>query len=167
MGFDVKKALNAEIKVYWVLIAAVILGVGYYYILRSGNVNTISALETAMRNAITEAFPARPRTKEFIVGYPCLVLFFYYVKHHDIKLIQWGCAVGASILAASVTNTFCHVFTDVSVMYMRVVNGLLLGLIVSAFVFVANLALVRIIKILMRKFKIMEKLGLEKGSEME
>jgi hypothetical protein len=50
---------------------------------------------------------------------------------------------------------------------MRVVNGLLLGLIVSAFVFVANLALVRIIKILMRKFKIMEKLGLEKGSEME
>ncbi len=167
MGFDIKKALIAEIKVYWVLIGALILGVGYYYILRSGNVNTISALETAMRNAITEAFPARPRTKEFIVGYPCLVLFFYYVKNHNIKLLQWGFAVGASILAASVTNTFCHVFTDVSVMYMRVINGLLLGLIVSVFVFVANLVLVRIVTILMKKFKIKEKLGLEKSSEME
>ena len=48
--FTPKKALYAEIKVYWVLIAGAILMVGYYYILRSGNVNTISALETAMRN---------------------------------------------------------------------------------------------------------------------
>ncbi|MDO5479031.1 MAG: DUF5693 family protein, partial [Clostridia bacterium] len=136
-----------------------------YYILRSGNVNTISALETAMRNAITAAFPARPRTKEFLIGYPCLVLFFYYVKHYNIKLIQWGLAIGASILAASVTNTFCHVFADVSVMYMRVVNGVLLGAIVSVFAYVANLVLVRIVKILMEKFKIKEMLGLEKKTE--
>ena len=167
MGIDLKKALFAEIKVYWVLMAGAILMVGYYYILRSGNVNTISALETAMRNTITEAFPARPRTKEFLIGYPCLVLFFYYVKKHDIKLIQWVLAIGASILAASVTNTFCHVFADASVMYMRVVNGLLLGAIVSVFAYVANLALVRIVTILMKKFKIKEMLGIEKNTENE
>ena len=167
MGIDIKKALFAEIKVYWVLIAAVILGIGYYYILRSGNVNTISALETAMRNAITEAFPARPRTKEFLIGYPCLVLFFFYVKRYDIKLLQWVLVVGSSILAASVTNTFCHVFTDVSVMYMRVVNGVILGAVVSVFAYVANLVVVRVVKILTKKFKIKELLGLEKSSEME
>ncbi|MBQ2942348.1 MAG: hypothetical protein IJD97_08940 [Clostridia bacterium] len=167
MGLDFKKALFAEIKVYWVLIAGAILMVGYYYILRSGNVNTISALETAMRTAITEAFPARPRTKEFLIGYPCLVLFFYYVKHHDIKLIQWVLAIGASILAASVTNTFCHVFADASVMYMRVVNGILIGAVVSVFAYVANLVLVRIVRILIKKFKLNELFKAEKNTEME
>ncbi len=165
-NIDVEKTLNAEIRVYWLVAAAVIgviglafLLVGRYYLMRSGNVNSISALETAMRNAITEAFPARPRTKEFIIGYPCLVLFVYYVKHYNTRIIQWGCAVGASILAASVTNTFCHVFTDVSVMYMRVVNGVILGAVFAIFAYVANFTLIRILKILNNRFRITEKIS--------
>jgi hypothetical protein len=102
-----------------------------------------------------------------LIGYPCLVLFFFYVKRYDIKLLQWVLVVGSSILAASVTNTFCHVFTDVSVMYMRVVNGVILGAVVSVFAYVANLVVVRVVKILTKKFKIKELLGLEKSSEME
>ncbi len=158
-ALDLGRLLNANIKVYWVILGGIIGAIGLYYIIRSGNVNSISSLELAMRNAITETFPERPRTKEFLIGYPCLVLFFYYAKHTKIDLFKWIFAVGASILAASVTNTFCHVFTDVSVMYMRVVNGLLLGFAVSVFAFVGNLVLVRIYKILTERFGIKEKLG--------
>ncbi len=164
---DLGKMLNANIKVYWVILGGIIGAIGLYYIIRSGNVNSISSLELAMRNAITETFPARPRTKEFLIGYPSLVLFCYYVKNTRIDLFKWIFAIGASILAASVTNTFCHVFTDVSVMYMRVVNGLLIGFIVSLFVFVGNLALVRIYKLLTEKYRLHEKLGFSKDTEMK
>ncbi len=163
---DVEKTLDKEIRVYWLVAAAfiavvggVFLLIGRYYLMRSGNVNTISALETAMRNAITAAFPARPRTKEFIIGYPCIVLFFFYVKYYNSRIIQWVCAIGASILAASVTNTFCHVFTDATVMYMRVVNGVILGAAFAIIAYVANFTLIRILKILDSRFNISEKIS--------
>lgn len=141
----VKKVLASDIKVYWVLIGGFIVVIGMYYIIRSGNVNKISSVEQAMRTAITNAFPARPRTKEFLIGYPSLVLFVYYMRNSRVKLISWVLAVGASILSASVMNSFCHVFTDLSVIYMRVVNGVLIGAVISLVAYVANLVLVRAI----------------------
>lgn len=140
------KVLKSDIKVYWVIIGGVIGIIGMYYIVRSGNVNSISSIEQAMRTAITNIFPARPRTKEFLIGYPSLVLFMYYMRNSNIKLIQWFFAVGTSILSASVMNSFCHVFTDLSIIYQRVANGVIIGAVVSIIVLVANAALVRIIK---------------------
>ncbi len=148
----IRKVLYSDIKVYWVIIAGVIGMVGIYYIIRSGNVNSISSFETFMRNAITEIFPARPRTKEFLVGYPSLLLFVFYVKKSDFRLLQGVFAVGTSVLAASVTNSFCHVFTDISVIFMRVVNGLFVGLAVSVVAYIANLVLFKILNALKDKF---------------
>ena len=154
LGTAFKKMLLSDIKVYWVLIGGFIGMIGIYYIIRSGNVNKISSIEQAMRTAITNTFPARPRTKEFLIGYPSLVLFVYYMRNSKIKLVQWFFAVGTSILSASIMNSFCHVFTDLSVIYMRVVNGVLIGAVLSVFVYVANLVLVRIVKVLTHSVKI-------------
>ena len=153
LGGALNKALKADIKVYWVIIGGFIGIIGMYYIIRSGNVNKISSLEQTMRTAITNAFPARPRTKEFLIGYPSLVLFVYYMRNSNIKLVQWFFAIGSSILSASVMNSFCHVFTDLTVIYSRVLNGILIGAVMSVFAFVANLAFVRIIKIIAPKVK--------------
>lgn len=150
---DFKKVLFAEIKVYWVIIAAIVGAVGVYYITRSGNVSEISGLEQALRNTVTEIFPARPRTKEFLIGYPSLILLVYYTKKTDIKLLQWAFAVGTSILAASITNSFCHVFTDYTFIVNRVINGLFVGLLVSAIIFIVNLAIVNSIKVIVKKYK--------------
>ena len=148
---DIKKVLAADIKVYWLLIGGAILYVGSYYILRSGNVNSISQIETLMRNTLTELFPARPRTKEFLIGYPALVLLVYYVKNTKVDLVSWVLAVAAAILAASVTNSFCHVFTDFTFIVSRTFNGLLVGIPVAVFAYIANLALVRIVKAVYKK----------------
>ena len=148
---SVSNVLQSEIKVYWVILAGIIGGIGIYYIIRSGNVNSISSIELAMRNKITEIFPARPRTKEFLIGYPCLLLLVYYVKHHNIKLLNWILSVGASILAASVTNSFCHVFTDYTTIVMRVVNGLIVGFFVCVFAYIGNIILVKIIETLKKR----------------
>ena len=105
------------------IIAGFVGIVGLIYIIRSGNVKSISGAENFMRNTITEKMAARPRTKEFFVGWPCLILFVYYLKRTDIKLVQWLTGIGASILFASVINSFCHVFTAAEIIYMRVING--------------------------------------------
>ncbi len=151
---DVKKVFNAQIKVYWVIIAGIISGVGIYYIIRSGNVSEISGIEKTMRTAVTELFAARPRTKEFLIGYPALVLLVYYVKHVNVHLMKWLLAIATSILAASVTNSFCHVFTDYTTIVQRTLNGLLLGIIVSVFAYVANYVVLSVLRYFKRKFNL-------------
>ena len=145
------KILLSDIKVYWVLIAGVIGVIGMYYIIRSGNVNSISSVELWLRNTVTEFFPERPRTKEFLIGYPALLLFVYYIKHYNIKLVNWILAVGASILAASVTNSFCHVFTNYCTIVARTLNGLAVGLGVCFAAYIGNLVLVKIIEALKKR----------------
>ena len=137
--------LNMQIRVYWMLIAVVLGGVAAIYLIRSGNVTSISPIEAFMRNSITEFMAARPRTKEFLVGWPCLALFVYYAKNTDSKLFQWCFAVGSSILFASVINSFCHVFTSSAIIYSRVFNGLLIGFVVSLFALVINEVAVRLV----------------------
>lgn len=140
---DIYKLLNANIKVFWVIIGGAIAAAGIYYIIRSGNVESISSIEKAMRNTLTELFSARPRTKEFLVGYPALILLAYYIKKTDLKLLQWLLAIASSILAASVTNSFCHVFTDYSVIVSRTINGLIVGMGVSFAAVIANVIIVK------------------------
>jgi len=148
---DVKRVLNAEIKVYWIILAGIIGAIGIYYIIRSGNVNKISDAEQLMRSTLTEIFPARPRTKEFLIGYPALVLLVYYMKNVDIDILKWMLAVGASILATSVTNSFCHVFTDFSVIVTRTINGLIVGIVIATVAYVANLVLVKAVKEILKR----------------
>ena len=138
----VVRAMNiavSEIKVYWIFIAAVLGFVALTYLRRSGNVNTISALETTMRNFITDTFAARPRTKEFLIGYPCLVLLVFYLKKTNLSLIGMALAAGGAIVTASISNSFCHVFTDAATIYMRVVNGILIGSVVCIVAYIGNL----------------------------
>lgn len=141
-------ALDAvhQIRWYHLLLVAVVAVVAVIYVVRSGNVNTIPFVEVYLRNWITEHFAARPRTKEFAVGWPCLVLYVYYAKADKAKILQYVFALGASILFASVVNTFCHVFTLAETMFMRVVNGALFGAVVSIAALAANALILKMIK---------------------
>ncbi len=141
-----KRVLNADVKVYWTFIALVLGGVAAIYLIRSGNVEKISPVESFMRNTISAIMPARPRTKEFLVGWPCLMLFFYYVKNTNCTLLRWGFSVGSSILFASFINSFCHVFTSAEVIYTRAINGLIVGMLVSLVVLLANCIIVKLVK---------------------
>ncbi len=134
---DAKKLLTSDVKVYWLVLVALFAFVGLVYIRRSGNVNEISAIEDAMRTFITEHFPARPRTKEFI-AWPCLLLFIYYIKERRVPLASFIFAIGSSILFASVVNTFCHVFTNLLTMYTRVFVGVLFSAFICVGVYIIN-----------------------------
>ena len=139
-----------KIKLRHVILAVLILLAGGIYVLRSGNTK-ISGFEVAMRNFISDVFSVRPRTKEFLIGWPMLSLFAYYSKHSYGKIFRWLTAVGSSIIFASVSNTFCHVFTDFLTSSLRTINGLALSV---PFIVVFLLANLLFVKIYVRKQKL-------------
>ncbi len=139
---DIKIKLK-NIRVYHILIILVLALAAAVYVLRSGNAK-ISSAENDIRNRIAEISGARPRTKEFLIGWPALALFAYYARRS--KIIRWVFAVGSSIIFASVINTFCHVFTDVSTSALRTVNGLIFALPFIAALLAANKLILKMIK---------------------
>lgn len=147
------KLLNAGIKVYWMIIFGAAAAFAGIYLIRSGNVTEISATENLLRNTITNLMTERPRTKEFLIGWPALVLFLYYIKNTDIKLLQWAFAVGSSILFASVINSFCHVFTGTAIIYTRVINGVIIGAFVCVGALIFNAVVIRIFQYFIKKGK--------------
>ena len=140
------KFFKAEIKVWWIIIAAAAGTVLMIYVKRSGNVTSISSIEALMRNTITNIMEARPRTKEFLVGWPCLMLFIYYVKNTPYNLLKSILLIGSSILFASCINSFCHVFTAAETIYMRVVNGALIGISIGVVALIVNAVILKAAK---------------------
>lgn len=148
----IKKALHS-IRWYHILLIVAVLAVAALYVIRSGNVNSISFAEVNIRNTLTEIFAARPRTKEFLLGWPCLVLFIYYAKRDIARPLKYIFALGASILFASTVNTFCHVFTMAETMYLRVATGLLFGAVLSMIALGINCLIVKLVLRCMAKSK--------------
>jgi polysaccharide pyruvyl transferase CsaB len=92
-----------------VLIGALGLFGGALYILRAGNFSPIpaSAFEHLLRDYMDMSLPVRPRTKEFLVGYPALILLAASIR---CRQSGWSLllAVGGTVAAVSVVNSFCH-----------------------------------------------------------
>ncbi|MSR88326.1 MAG: hypothetical protein EXS67_01560 [Candidatus Margulisbacteria bacterium] len=110
------------------LLCVGIIGV---YVMRSGHssVGSIPILEVHFRSFLEHIFSVRPRTKEFLFGYPALMLAFMFPQSR----YSWLYAAMGSIALVSLLNSFCHLHTPLWVSTYRSVLGLGLGLIVGAF----------------------------------
>ncbi|MDO4988122.1 MAG: DUF5693 family protein [Synergistes sp.] len=113
-----------------VLIGVMLIGVAVMAI-RSDNVSNVPAAEIAFRDFIERLMLVRPRTKEFLIGYPALVLYWYIVKMDYIPKYREVVRLAASLAFASVVNTFCHFHTLVFLSVIRVLNGWWLGMMVG------------------------------------
>lgn len=112
---------------------ALVAVAAYIYIARSGNSNLVTSAELAFRQALQAALPVRPRIKELVVGYPCLVWLGLAQRR---RLSGWYLlfVLGGSAAVASVINSFATTDTPVAVSFLRCVLGLAGGLAVG-FVF--------------------------------
>ncbi len=101
----------------------------YYYLGRSGNNPQIgvSSLELRFREVLESAFLARPRFKEIIIGYPALFALIYLYHRYKEELILLVLGFGVVMGSISMVNSFCHVFTAVSISVSRTLGGLLVG----------------------------------------
>jgi membrane protein DedA with SNARE-associated domain len=70
----------------------------------------------------------RPRTKEFALGHPLMLLLCYlgYRNNRFLPILLLG-AIGQ----VSLVNTFAHIHTPLLVSALRTVNGLWLGIIIG------------------------------------
>lgn len=126
----VKEFLNSPVTVILGGVAGVLAVVAALYLIRTGNegVGLVSGLETQMRSALDTWLGVRPRTKEFLLGHPLLLLLFYtgYRDNRYMPLLFLG-AIGQ----VSLINTFAHIHTPLLVSLARSFNGLWLGILVG------------------------------------
>jgi hypothetical protein len=102
--------------------------------LRSDNVSNVPGWEIAFRDFMERIMLVRPRTKEFIIGYPALVVYWYVMRLDICKHYREAIRVTASLAFCSAVNTFCHFHTMLYLSLIRVLNGWWLGLVIGAII---------------------------------
>ncbi|MCF8012307.1 MAG: DUF5693 family protein [Clostridiales bacterium] len=103
-------------------VLAVLLGL---YMMRTGNAGIVLPFESAFRSFLEETLKARPRTKEFMLGYPLLLLLLY-TGCRNIRFLPL--VILAAIGQVSMVNTFAHIHTPLVISLLRTFNGLWLGI---------------------------------------
>jgi hypothetical protein len=119
--------LGINIKVSHAVIFLLAAACGALFILRSGNFGLpVLGPEKFLRALLENIMVIRPRTKEFLIGYPALILgAVYYFKGGNKWLWFW---LSAGVLApVSMTNSFCHIHTPVLITLVRSCVGLIIG----------------------------------------
>lgn len=126
-----QRYLETKITIFSALIGIIILGGLAVLIARSGNFTLpVPGFEKNFRNWLEMILYVRPRTKEFLVGYPFLFLSaLYYLKGRRQWL--WLLAALGAIAPISVFNSFSHIHTPLVISLTRTFNGLVLGLVIS------------------------------------
>ncbi|GIO23399.1 DUF5693 family protein [Oceanobacillus sp. J11TS1] len=119
--------LNKEIRVWHVLVMLVLLFAFAYYLVRTGNSGMVSSLEMTIRHKLEELLYVRPRTKEFLIGYPAMVIGLYFLPCSSV-LGKCFLTIG-SIGFLSMLNTFTHFHTPLFISILRSIYGIGLGLI--------------------------------------
>jgi len=123
--------LNTQTKLITVVVGLALLAALAVLVARSGNfVLPVPGFEKHFRGLLETFLFVRPRTKEFLVGYPLLfVAAVYYLRGK--KKWLWLLAAIGSIAPISVFNTFTHIHTPLLLSLLRVLNGLVLGIILG------------------------------------
>ena len=121
-----RPALWGELVVIGVMMLGLLI-----MVLRSDNVSNVPAAEVAFRDFIERALLIRPRTKEFMIGYPALVLYWYVFKRGWAAHYREVLRLTAVLAYCSAADTFCHFHTMLALSFVRVLNGWWLGLVVG------------------------------------
>lgn len=144
---DVGAALNWTIPVWGILLMGAVALAGYYYLARTGHESSvaISDMEMIFRNDLETLLLARPRTKEFLVGFPGIMLAVYCAVR---RLPFWTALFGlaGTIGLTSVCNTFMHIRTPLYLGFVRTAYALILGIVVGAVMILCFELLLRLVR---------------------
>ena len=125
---EVKKPILFE----HALLMSILLVFGVVYITRSGNFSflAISNMEEKIRIFLEKYLIARPRNKEFLIGYPLLSLAIA-MNYLDIQYLKLPIIIIGCVAPITVVNTFCHIHSPILFSLLRTFNGYWLGLLFS------------------------------------
>jgi hypothetical protein len=123
----------SPVLTYQLLAGIAIVALGALMLVRSGNESDVapSPLELALRHILTHVLSVRPRFKEFLIGFPCMMLLPALLPLHR-RAIGWLLALGIGVGVGDVIDTFSHLHTPLEISILRVVNGLIIGGLIGA-----------------------------------
>lgn len=130
----VRQLLSRPITLTWVIVAAVIGGIGFYYLSRTGNGGSVSSIELVIRNVLESTFGVRPRFKEFLLAHPLLLLGLFLSLRYRAA---WVLIIVGSIGQLSMVDTFAHLHTPLYISIIRVLLGLGTGIIFGCLLILA------------------------------
>ena len=124
---------DSPVTVLPLLVGVGLIGAGYLLLARSGNQSDIapSSLELVLRSHLTTLLQVRPRFKEFVVGFPALMLVAALLPAHRARW-GWLLALAIGVGLADVVDTFSHLHTALAVSVLRLANGAVLGIALGA-----------------------------------
>lgn len=127
-----RDALAAPIRIYQLILAAVVLGLGALFLMRSGNQSDIapSDVELSLRHHLTVLLSVRPRFKEFLIGFPALMLI-PALRSVDRRACGILLSIAAGVGLGDIIDTFSHLHTPLAISLLRVFNGAVLGFIIG------------------------------------
>ncbi len=137
----VKQLLDKALNYKWAALAAIVAVAGFIYISRTGNTTAeLSAAEAGMRNFLNDVLGVRPRSKEFLIGYPLTLLLFWL----GASSRNWILTIPAVIGQVSLVNTYAHIHTALLISLQRSFNGLVLGIVVGLLLILAVQLLIKL-----------------------
>lgn len=134
---DFKQAMKDPITWGTAALSIAILAILGVMIVRTGNDNpsAVSGGELAFRGVLEQILPVRPRSKEFLLGFPALLFGLFILsaaKYEAGRLGKFSGWVSLCIMLGFVgltdsVNTLCHLHTPVMVSFLRDIIGLVIG----------------------------------------
>ena len=122
---DTVPILKMEVRVWHLIVLALAAGAVAYLTLRSDNTGAAFDIELAFRQELENLLYVRPRTKEFLIGFPALLIGILLASRS--RYGWWLYAVGA-VATASAIDTFTHFHAPLFVSTIRTVLGIVIGL---------------------------------------
>ncbi len=132
LRFIVKRFLQMQITIGHVAIVGGISFFLMFYLLRSGNYNLpLFNFEYGLRKILGVVMLVRPRTKEFLIGYPLIIFTLTYLGSAIKYQHKWLFYTIATVAPISMLNTFCHFHAPLWLSLVRSLNGLFLGVVIG------------------------------------
>lgn len=124
----IKEVSSNPMLIWQVGLMAVLLVIVGIMVARSGNDAGmgVSPLELKFRAVLDKVLYVRPRTKEFLIGYPAVILGIAFALKGRRAWAAPLIVIG-SIGLISALNTFCHIHTPIVLSLIRVLNGAVVG----------------------------------------
>jgi hypothetical protein len=136
-----KEEIKSPITWYAAAIGLLVLGALGFMIARTGNdaATGVSSFELQFRNILDQILPVRPRTKEFMIGHPALIIgigLLALIQQDRKRLTRLGSWATLAIMVGamgqtSIVNTMCHLHTPVVLSIERIAEGIVIGSIIG------------------------------------
>ncbi len=122
----------SPVLAYQLLTGLVVVAIGALVVVRSGNEGDVSPsqFELALRHELTAVLSVRPRFKEFLIGFPCMMVMPALLMQHR-RAIGWLLALGIGVGVGDIIDTFSHLHTPIEISLIRIFNGLVFGAVIG------------------------------------